>query len=262
LARSTYSAELLRFSGRSVDEATATRSLDSRLLDDEVVGQDGYGEAHAYLAPFGSWRAPSRRLRISQTSAESAVMWPPSLRWRGRYPSSERAGSCRRVAVAFQAGVLTLLVQLIATSMDMLQARRLGSSVRAGGSSADRMRSHRNSSSLRRRLTMSGWGEADPICPRPIARDADGYSNGRSDCSEAVRACARSVASLTSRRSTLRGLRPADSQQSGSSGDDRSGERSRDRSTDRLMDRTAVSPGRGQRCESARARRRTGSSSS
>jgi hypothetical protein len=53
-----------------------------------------------------------------------------------------------------------------------------------------------------------------------------------------ARACTRSVASLTSKRSTRHRLSPADSRKSGSSGDDRSGERSRDRSTDRSRERS------------------------
>ena len=62
-----------------------------------------------------------------------------------------------------------------------------------------------------------------------------------------ARACTRSVASLTSKRSTPHRLSPADSRKFGSSGDDRSGERSRDRSTDRSRERSRGSCSWGRR---------------
>jgi hypothetical protein len=94
------------------------------------------------------------------------------------------------------------------------------------------------------------WG----VRNRAVTRQVDLLAAGREAStgvnrvsSGGARACTRTVASLTSKRSTRHPLSSADSGKSGASGDDRSGERSRDRSTDRSRERSGGSCKRGPR---------------
>jgi len=93
-----------------------------------------------------------------------------------------------------------------------------------------------------------GDGSSDKSAGGSTHSEREIFAEVSNECfSGGARACTRSVASLTSKRSTRHPLSSADSGKSGASGDDRSGERSRDRSSDRSRERSRGSCSRGPR---------------